>query len=373
MQNLIRTFLICLVMSLLILLACPRAKAESVAPTGRNTPVTASFDKSAIPAQVDIWVNESGGYDTDNPGLWARNNWRCLSNSNPQTGQCKSGEARASAGDWLAQGITTIPLLFTEQRSGMQAVINVSGYHKQTSTKYQVTSAEGSGTGVTGSGTNLYIYITQDQLAALPVGGVWQANLKLQLWQWSPGKMLADWNAYIKLNISDKNNQQIYLPAFGTAAPHVDLNLQPLPGTTANHSMMSGSASLDMCLYDGYNANSNTLTLNAQDQKPSLPDRPAEMFSVYNNHQSDISKRIDYRLEILDPATRSWRTLANMQDYVMRNIQRASVRMVHLPGIPEPVVCVPSQLRFTTPAFAIASKQAGAYIGYLTLNLTTPM
>nr|WP_159465466.1 CfaE/CblD family pilus tip adhesin [Scandinavium goeteborgense] len=373
MQNFVRTFLICLAMSLVLIFSCTQAKAESIAPAGRDTTITADFDKSALPAQVDIWINENGGYDTSNPGLWARNNWRCLSNSKPDTGQCKSGEAHNNEGDWDDYGITSIPLLFIEKRSGLHAVINVMGYHMQTSTKFEVTSAEAAGSGVAGSGTNLYMYITPDQLAALPVGGIWQANLTLELWQWSPGKKLANWNAHITLNVTDNNNQQIYLPEFGTAAPHVDLNLRPLPGTTGNQAMLSGTASLDMCLYDGYNANSSTFTLNAHDQTSFADGREASMFSVYNQGQGDEGHRIDYHLEILDPTTNAYSTMVNMQNYVIRDIQKVSLKSVYLPGIPQPVVCVPSRLRFTTPEFAIASKQAGQYTARLRLFLTTQM
>lgn len=153
----------------------------------------------------------------------------------------------------------------------------------------------------------------------------------------------------------------------------MDLNLRPLPGTTGNQTMLSGTATLDMCLYDGYNANSSTFTLNAKDQTFGLADREPEMFSVYNSGQSNNSHRIDYRLEILDPTTQAYSTMANMQDYVIRNIQQVPLRAVYLPGIPQPVVCVPSRLRFTTPEFAISSKQAGNYTGSLKLFLTTQM
>ncbi|MGB7802319.1 hypothetical protein [Buttiauxella sp.] len=112
MQNFVRTFFICLAMSLLLLLVCPKVKADSVAPAGRDTTINAEFDKSAVPSQVSIWKDESGGYDTENPPLWGRNIWVCLSSTNPQNGQCNTN------GVWSSWGETSIPLTFKEKEVG---------------------------------------------------------------------------------------------------------------------------------------------------------------------------------------------------------------------------------------------------------------
>lgn len=365
MQNFIRTFLICLVMSMLLLIACPKVRAEVVQPTGRDTTVTESFDKSAPPSRVSIWTDESGGYDTSNPSLWARNYWVCLSSTDPQYGQCKT------KGVWSSFGETSIPLTFTEKRSGMTTTINVNGYHEYGGYgPYNVYSA----TIFTGVyETKATFYISQAELKKLPVGGIWEAELKTKLMQWDPEAFLADWNAHITLKVSDNNNQQIYLPAFGTADPHVDLNLRPLPGTKANQTMLSGTATLDMCLYDGYNSNSSEFVISPKDDYNGLPGREFGLFSVYHNGQIDTANRIDYKLQILDLLSRKFIELDNWQNYVATKISEAPLRSVHLPGIPQAVVCVPTALRFVTPDFTLTSKTAGRYTGTLHLKLTTQM
>ena len=382
MQNFVRIFLTCLVMSLLLLLACPKVKAESVPPSGRDTTVTTSFDKSETPAEFKIWTNESGGYDSNNDTLWGRNVWTCLSNTDPATGKC-STEVTG-----VQNGKTTIALLFTEKRSGITQIINLTGYHSIVATTsagcwpkdnvwgpylinagMQVNCSDGN----SNDESTLTVSIPSTELSKLPVGGVWEAHLQLNLMQWSPRTKLADWNAHITLNVTDTNNQQIYLPEFGNAAPHVDLNLRPLPGTTGNQTMLSGTATLDMCLYDGYNANSSEFIISPKDQYNGLPGRGFGLFSVYHNGKIDDANRIDYQLQILNLVSREFVDLANWQNYVAKNISEAPLRSVHLPGIPQAVVCVPTALRFITPEFPIANKTAGSYTGTLHLTLTTEM
>lgn len=365
MQNFIRTFLICLVMSMLLLIACPKVRAEVVEPTGRDTTVTESFDKSAPPSQVSIWKDESGGYNTSNPSLWGRNYWVCLSSTDPQNGECRT------SGSWANTGETTIPLIFKEKRSGITTTINVKGsHHFGAYGPYQIYGA----TYYTNMPeTKATFYISQTELSKFPVGGIWQAELKVNLMQWDPYIVLGNWNAHITLKVSDNNNQQIYLPAFGTADPHVDLNLRPLPGTKANQTMLSGTATLDMCLYDGYNSNSSEFVISPKDDYNGLPGREFGLFSVYHNGQIDTANRIDYQLQILDLLSRKFIELDNWQNYVATKISEAPLRSVHLPGIPQAVVCVPTALRFVTPDFTLTSKTAGRYTGTLHLKLTTQM
>ena len=382
MQNFIRIFLTCLVMSLLLLFSCPKAKAESVAPTGRDTTLSASFDKSNALSEFRIWTNEGGGYDSNNDPLWGRNVWTCLSSTDPATGKCSTDVTG------VHNGKSTIALLFTEKRSGLTQIINLTGYHNIISTKG--TSCWGAGNtwgpylinagmqvncddGNANDESTLTVSIPSTELSKFPVGGIWEAHLQLNLMQWSPRTKLADWNAHITLNVTDNNNQQIYLPAFGTAAPHVDLNLRPLPGTSGNQTKLSGTASLDMCLYDGYNANSSEFIISPKDDHNGLPGRGFGLFSILHNGQTDDANRIDYQVQILDLVSRKFVDLNNWQNYVASNISQAPLRSVRLPGIPQAVVCVPTELRFVTPEFAIASKTAGRYTGTLHLTFTTQM
>ncbi|MFD3227895.1 CfaE/CblD family pilus tip adhesin [Rahnella aceris] len=346
------------------------ALAESVPPAGRDTPVSATFDRGTPPSTLGIWTHESGGYDTEDPRLWGRNNWRCLSNTSPETGQCKSGEAKNANGDWGATGDTLIPTLFTEKKSGLQAVINLKGYHSSSAdgTHFLVTAGADNGA----KETFLYMFINGDELKKLPVGGVWEGTLALDLWQWSPGKNLARWTAHITLNVTDNNNQQIYLPEFGEAAPLVNLNMRPLPGAGTQKMSFTGRANIDVCLYDGYNANSSTFMLTLNDDFTGQSDRSGLNFSIVRQggNVNEKRDRIDYTINILNPDTNTMQTVSRARQINFTKIQQAHIRQVHLPGIPEPVICVPAPLELSTDYIEVSSKNAGYYRGTLQLNFT---
>ncbi|MBU9810347.1 pilus assembly protein CblD [Rahnella sp. SL6] len=376
-------FFTSLVLLCLPLMMVSNAHADRVEPTGRDTPVIATFDKSSPPAQLDIWKDESGGYDSDNDSLWGRNTWVCLSSSNPIYGQCKTTVTG------VEEGNTLIPILFTEQRSHMTQVINLTGYHKISVSvgngcwaagviggPYQVYAAmEKNCGGVKHNDESLLtVYVTSQELQKLPTGGIWEANLKMNLMQWSPAAKLADWNAHFTLNVTDNNNQQIYLPEFGQAAPRVDLNMRPLPGTGGKQAQMNGAANIDMCLYDGYGSNSTSFTLKFDDRQQGTTQRNNGYFSIYSDH-GDVNQdsgRIDYYVKMQAPDGK-YVSIIRGEDLVIPHIQTARVRPVHLPGIPQAVLCIPAPLELSTKTLDINSKQAGHYTGHLIVNFTSQL
>lgn len=93
---------------------------------------------------------------------------------------------------------------------------------------------------------------------------------------------LHTWSADIVFNVTDNSNQQIYLPAFPTSAPVVNLNLKTRPGVGSGKSV-SGSTSLDVCLYDGNNSASKRISLLFQDEGITAPERADGQFSLYRN------------------------------------------------------------------------------------------
>ena len=362
------------------LLTMPGAYAERVEPTGRDTPVIATFDKSSLPSQIDIWHHESGGHDPDTPDEWGHNNWVCLSSSSAEYGACPTTST------WNDNGTTLLPLIFTEQRSHMSVTLNLQGYHS-----VQITSGGGCGemgtklvnaattsscSGRAGDEALLYISIPPDELAKIPAGGIWQADLKMSLMQWvkqsGPSNKLADWHARITLNVTDNNNQQIYLPEFGQAAPLVNLNMRPLPGNGINKVSVIGSASIDVCLYDGYNANSSAFMLTINDSYTGQGNRTMTDFSLVRQggNESNDRDRIDYLVDILNPDTNTIQTVTRGTQMTFTKIQQAHIRQVHLPGLPQPVICVPAPLTLSTQMFEINSKNAGGYRGTLELNFT---
>lgn len=379
-MNLTKTYFIAALLMLASALTIQSARAERVEPTGRDTPVTATFDKSSPPSQIDIWKDESGGYDTDKDSLWGRNTWICLSSSNPVNGQCSTNVTG------VVSGKTSIPILLTEQRSHTTAIINLTAFHYLTSdigtscwpagnlwgpylvnAGMEVSCSDGNKT----DNSLLNVNISANELKKLPVGGIWKAELKMSLMQWDPRIKLADWNAHITLNVTDNNNQQIYLPEFGQAAPRVDLNMRPLPGTGGNQTQMKGAANIDMCLYDGYGSNSSSFTVKFDDQPQGSLSRNEDDFSVYadGGDASQVSDRIDYQVAMQLPNANTLKVIRG-QDNVISDIATARVRPVHLPGIPQAVLCVPTPLTLSTQNMNINSKRAGHYTGHLIVDFT---
>lgn len=358
------TYFFVILLLLFSALTITSAKAERVEPTGRDTPVTATFDKSSPPSQIDIWKDESGGYDTTNPRLWVRNSWVCLSSSNPENGQCKT------APTWCSYNAESIPLLFREKRSHLTQIINISGSH--TVGAYGTFRSDSGCSGGSTYETKVNFKIAAEELAKFQTGGIWQAEFKVVLTQWDPEVKLADWAAHITLNVTDNNNQQIYLPEFGDAAPLVNLNMRPLPGTGINKVSVIGSANVDVCLYDGYNANSNTFMLTLNDDFTGQGTRSGIDFSIVRQggNVNDARDRIDYSVKILNPDTNTMQTVTRATQINFTKIQQAHIRQVHLPGIPEPVICVPAPLELNTGLFEVNSKNAGQYRGTLQLNFT---
>ncbi|STQ71701.1 CfaE/CblD family pilus tip adhesin [Hafnia alvei] len=365
--------------------------ADVEQPTGRNTIITQYFDKQSIPSQVDIWANESGGYNSDNPGLWGRNSLICLSSSRAKNGQCPT------VSQYQSMGIASIPIQFIEKRSKLTAVLNISGYDTASWAHdngacdyialnkkikiYSMGSLGCDGYGVSDQG-HFYAYLPQSELKKLPVGGVWEAELKMQLWQWSPYIKLGDWNAHIKLNVSDTSNQAIYFPSFGAgqgkdAQPHVDLNLRPLPGGDRQVlGRLNGSTSLDMCLYDGYGSNSRSfqVQLSEPPEYPTNPEgRQAGQFSVYNDtgNRNAVGNRIDYGVKMYFPGSNSFQDVVNGTTYTLDNINTDDIRAVRLASnISNVVLCVPTPLQITTPAFNIVDKTTGHYTGKIRVVFT---
>lgn len=366
------------------------AIADIEQPTGRNTPVTAYFDKQSPPNQIDIWVNESGGHNSSKPASWGLNTLTCKSSSNPKNGQC------ATDSDGYGKlGVASIPLQFIEKRSKLSAVINVSGYYTITWSEngdvcqdyskrilYSTSNVYCKGVNsVQSDGTLFNVYITQDELKKLPFGGVWEAQLIFNLTPWT-GAKLGSWNSAITLHMSDINNQAIYFPSFGAgqgkdAQPHVDLNLRPLPGGSRQIlGRLSGSTSLDMCLYDGYGSNSRQFQVQLS-EPPEYPETPEGrqngQFSVYNDtgNRNEVGNRIDYGVKMYFPESNSFQDVINGQTYTLPNINTDDIRAVRLASnISNVVLCVPTPLQINTPEFNIVDKTNGHYTGKIRVVFT---
>ncbi|MBA3211378.1 CblD like pilus biogenesis initiator [Salmonella enterica] len=353
-------------------------------PAARYTPVTQRFDLSSLPGDIPIWISESGGYDSNDPPKWARNSLLCDSTGNPTRGMCEIG--RGSWAQWGSTGRSEVSLTFTEERSQQTIVLNLRGYH---TIHYNPRSECGEGghteyklygvgaitcySGQRASEARFNVWLPGSELARIPFGGVWKADLWLYLTQWSPKKELAIWQAPITLDVTDNRNMQIYFPQFGLASPHVDLGLRPLPGT-GSAALMAGQASTDMCLYDGFGSNSGSMELLMRDNSgnANAAGRPPGAFSVYREGASpaDPANRLDYTVSMPDILTRQPLTVSNGQTMRWNGTGRAEMRPVRLPSMTHPVMCYPAPLQLQVPPFTTAGKNAGRYTGTLSVIFT---
>ena len=348
------------------------AQADTVAPLDHSINTELNIAKGTA-STVNIWTQESGGYDSTNSGRWGLNYWACTSSTSDENGKCPTGKGGYAA-------YLPVYLKFTEKRSGATQTLELQGTREAYwyngncamygDPKPMNQSAQNSCSGDSTDGVNLTLKIPAAELNKLPVGGIWTAQLKILLHNSSETEVY-HWDSNITVNLTDNNNQQIYLPEFGEAAPRVDLNLRPLPGTKGNQTQMNGSATIDMCLYDGYGSNSTSFTLKFDDQQQGTTERNNGYFSIYSDHGDTNldSGRIDYYVRMQAPDGK-YVSVIRGDDLVISNIQTAHIRPVHLPGIPQAVLCVPAPLELSTKTMDINSKQAGHYTGHLIVNFT---
>lgn len=354
------------VLPLLMGAYCQSTQAERIPPADNHQVVNLTYDKSSPPADVYIWNLASGGYDTDDGPLWSRNTWHCLSDTAPDTGQCRTNYM------WGYDAVVNngLKLKFTEQRSRLSSVINLTGSRYILSNALYGPWRMESANYVQGSyEAKLSVWIPSAELARLPTGGIWKARLVLKELQWTPVRPpVATFSADITLNVTDRNNGAIYLPAFGSATPRVDLNLRTRPLSTSPGGEVSGQANIDMCLYDGYNSNSPWLKVTLSDLM-SIPGRPSDIFSVTRDGTggATAADRVDYRVAMT--YNNQPRAMNNSQAMTLSGVNTALIRPVVLPGIAFPVVCTPAPLTLDVLPFAKLSKAAGHFSGTLRVTL----
>lgn len=218
----------------------------------------------------------------------------------------------------------------------------------------------------------LYLHILGDQLKLL-TGGVWKATLILyQRNSQNSSVNLGTWTINLTINVMDTGSQQIYFPHFNTASPVVNLNLNNRPGTGTNLTA-SGSASLDMCLYDGSNSTSRQVSLIFSDEGSPASNRKAGQFSVYRRGEdkSQEANRLDYEVTVINPVTGASQKVSNGTEIVWQNTNQRNIqRQVVLPGVPGVSLCVPAPITLITPSFSLSNKNAGFYTGQLKIIYT---
>ncbi|KVO61947.1 pilin protein [Burkholderia ubonensis] len=360
------------------------ASAALQAPANRNDTVEATVDRGTAQAAVKIFDKASGGYDTSDALKWGRNSWTCVSASDPATGACPTEPVWTASGD-----STKIQLSFKEAKTGASTVLNLLGEARSTlhaycngqdmpesvsARKRPIQMAQHSlNTHCRPSrpwdGMALSVAMPSEELKKIPTGGIWKANLLLNLRQWTDAGIsrptIAVFKAAIKLNVTDKNNIQVYLPEFTNATPVVDLKLRTLP----NGSRLSGTSNVDMCLYDGYNSQSTWFDVTASDGL-TIDRRDKGSYSVLleSDKSGAYASRVDYNVSLTYAGKKV--ALPNNETVRLQGVNNSAGRTVSLPGIPAPVICMPTPLTLETPEFQSVWKRPGKYSNKLTITFT---
>jgi hypothetical protein len=360
-----------------------QVQAATLTPSGRNTSVAVTFDRMSVPAQLPIWTNENGGYDTNDAPKWGRNTLVCQSRTSNQYGACPTFPV------WLeaTPAPYPVPVTFTESTTKQTLVLNIYLTKRRSLNNVVVASnlvplnAFGGAVTPRGDGADYSAYLPSAELSKFPSAGTWSATLKMSLMQWpatctgnsqnvsvgcTNATKLADWIATLAFNVTDYGNQQIYLPEFGNAAANVDLGLKIFPGGRGTTNV-TGSRSLDMCLYDGNNSDSNRVSLIFQDEGSAAPSRATGLFSVYRKggDKNLAQDRLDYSVEVVNPLTKGRQVVQNGSEIVWSGTNKGILRRVVLPGQRNSVLCVPAPMELVTPSFTLSSKTAGRYSGTL--------
>lgn len=339
-----------------------------------------TFDRKSLPAQLFIWNNIFGGASTIpcNSAATCRdkdeiNSLVCYSTTNPVNGACPVNLFWWSYLEGMSPRDLTLRFTHSSgQIKDLKITSRKVGWSGDTGLSWVAGAALKPG------GFNTFI--PSSELNKLSLTGVWRAELKMQVKAWDnctgwvncKGIQRVEWKANLTLNVTDYGNQQIFLPAFPTSAPVINLNLNTRPGAGSGKNV-SGSTSLDMCLYDGNNSASNRISLLLQDEGATAAGRPAGQFSIYRRggDKSKTSDRLDYQVSVVNPITGALQNVANGTEITWSDTNRRNIqRQVILPGISTPALCVPAPLTLTTPAFSLSDKTAGDYTGTLRIIYT---
>lgn len=348
--------------------------AEAITVVG-PTPTVSTMQEYEIsggaPADVYLWNHDFTGI-TDGSGY--RGTYDCNNSALHQTCTHQSNGS-------------TISMVLTERRSKMQHTFKVQAYlenldydnadpanssycaGKHALNSWENWSCYTDTWHINTNSKTLTVWITQNEMNALPVGGIWEGQLKLK---YSGGGTI-DYTANITLKGKATGKQDIYFPEFNSANPLVQLDLHPTGSVTGN-SFTEDVTTLDMCLYDGYNSNSDSMKLSFNDEGKSGANRKDGYFSIYNTVSggTDEAERIDYRLEMFDPHSKGWMTVKNNNTFTLQAGQNGTdrIRPVRLPTITYPVLCAPTPLRLIVDKFRIADKVAGYYKGTLRVEFS---
>lgn len=367
-------FVLMLVCELAVLM--PRAWAQwppETHPTDQSRDIVMSWDRSAVPGDVVLWAPRTVlGFSHDVAMKYGQIHVVCGSNSDSELGRCPTD---GLIGQDL--GRTQIILRAVEQRTGLRAEIGAVGFMQRIMSGrvctsdfwnrsernlyealwFQCPPNDPIGTGV-------QLTLPQSEISRL-VAGHWKATMRLNIKADPAAAPVATATFNFDFTVTDYDAISIYFPAFDTIAPLVNMDLRYDP----IKQMVGGRKQLEMCLYDGLGSQSEFLGVTVRDSGPRPP--PGSDFAVWHRDGgSDDRQRLDYHVS-LNYGGRDIRMRHGVEE-LLHGIESAELRLVMLPGISQPVYCVPTPLTLLTPPTPVASKRPGLYESELTVELRVP-
>lgn len=359
---------------LLLFLLLPAAAALAqrppvTVPAGGLTTVTLQhgFDRSA-PQPLQLWAPRTVlGYDE---GARGYGQLHVTCSEDPARGRCPQADTGQGP-----VGSATLRMEFREQRSGQRITLALVGslerieWERTCSDDYwdkavfPLWTSAHRDCHIAPAGTAVTLQLQAAEIVQL-VAGRWHGELHLDLRR-AGGALVGRQVFVLEIAVSDHARATVHLPAFGASRGRVQLPLDyrplPLPGS------IGGSATLDLCLYDGVGAHSPRLLLSAHDTGPGA----SEHFAIWHDRGGGASPdRIDYQLRLRQGEGEL--VLGNRTEVALDGLDSAPLRAVTLPGLPYPVYCVPMVLTLHVPRVPAASKRHGRYEGGLVLRMRLP-
>ncbi len=359
-----------------LVLVMPRAWAQwppETHPTDQSRDIVMSWDRSAVPGDVELWAPRTVlGFSHDLAMKYGQIHVVCGSASDSEFGKCPTeSEPRMSV------GTTEIALRLVDLRTGLRTEVravgsllrvmsgprcNIDYWDSQKRILneafwYECVSDEPIGTGAA-------LTIPASELAKL-VAGRWQATMRLNVKADPTAAPVATATFNFDFTVTDYDAISIYFPGFDGIAPLVNMDLRYDP----IRKVVGGYKEVDMCLYDGVGSQSEFLGVTVRDSGPRPP--PGRDFAVWHaDGGSDDTQRLDYQVGLKYGG--NLLAMKHGEEQLLRGIDSAQLRLVMLPGINQPVYCVPTPLVLETPPTPIASKRPGLYDGELTVELRVP-
>lgn len=342
------------------------------APGTTVTTVRHAFDRAA-PLPLTLWAPRTVlGFQEV---AYGHGSLHVTCTDTPARGRCPRSDTGEGPG-----GRRPIQLEFQERRSGQRREIGVLGWLERVEwertcsedfwekSEYPLWTSAVRECHIAPAGTAATLQVEASDIGAL-VAGSWQAELHLDVRSGLGGAVLGRHVFVLEVTVTDPGRAAIHLPEHGGSTAQMDLQLhlrtQPPPAS------VGGESVLDMCLYDGMGSSSRALVLIARDGGPDVPGRAPQHFSVWHQGGGRAPHdRLDYQLQVLH-AGRS-HGLARDAHTLLEDIDSAELRPVLLPGMDQPVYCVPTPLTFLTPWVPAAGKREGRYQGDLTLEMRLP-